>query len=79
MKLISSRVRGAMTQELTGLQFYNQRKSGEEEKNFFVFLSKHHASIICSSLRLGRGVFLSLCGQARSVDDIFYMFADSMS
>ena len=70
MKLISRRVRGAMTQELTGLQFYNQRKSGEEE-NFFVFLSKHHASIVCSSSRLGRGVFLSLCGQARSVDGCF--------
>ena len=56
MKLISRQVRGAMTQELTGLQFYNQRKSGEEEKNFFVFLSKHNASIIYSSSRLGRAV-----------------------
>ena len=71
MKLISRQVRGAMTQELTGLQFYNQRKSGEEEKNFFVFLSKHNASIIYSSSRLGRGVFFSLYGQARSVDDCF--------
>ena len=38
MRLTSGQVRNATPQELTGLQFYNQRKSGEWEKNFFVFL-----------------------------------------
>ena len=37
-RLMSSGSEEATTQELTGLQFYNQRKSREEEKNFFVTL-----------------------------------------
>ena len=41
------------------------------------FLS--HASIISSSSRLSRGVFLSLCGQARSANDHFLMCAENMS
>ena len=33
VRLTSSGSEEATTQELTGLQFYNQRKSGEGEKN----------------------------------------------
>ena len=59
---------GASLWELSGLQFYNQRKSGEGGKtSFFFILSRHHASIISSSFRSGRGVFLSLYSQARTV------------
>ena len=34
----SRQVRNAVPQELAGLQFYNQKESAQEEKNFFVFL-----------------------------------------
>jgi len=57
-------------QELTGLQFYNQRRRGEVVgggKTFPVFLSRCHASIISSPSRLSR-VYLSLPGQAGSTD-----------
>ena len=41
---------GAAPQELTGLQFYNRRKSAEGEKDFFVFLEKtpcfHHQLLL---------------------------------
>ena len=36
-----------------------------KERTSLCFLSRHHAPIISSSFRLGRGVFLSLHGQAR--------------
>ena len=65
-------------QELTGLQFYNQSKSGRGRRAFLSFLSRCHASIIRSSFRLGRRVFLSLCGQVRSTNCCFYV-AGSMS
>ena len=58
-------------QEFTGLQFYNQRKSGETEKTSLSSLSRHHISVISFSSRVGRGVFSSLCGQARSTHDCF--------
>ena len=70
VRLTSSGSEEATTQELTGLQFYNQRKSGEAEKTFF-FVSRCHASIISSSCWLGRGVFLSLHGQATSINYCF--------
>ena len=38
MRFTRRLVRNVMPQEFTELQFYNQRKSGEGEKNFFVFL-----------------------------------------
>jgi len=42
--------RNAMPQELSGLQFYNQRKSGEWEKTFFVLLEQatwfHHQLLL---------------------------------
>ena len=57
--------------EFTGLQFYNQRKSGEREKTSLSSLSRHHVSIISSSSRVGRGVFSSLRGQARSINYCF--------
>ena len=60
-----------MLQELTGLQFYNQRTSGEGGRSSLPFLSRRHVSIISSSSRLGRGVFLSLQDQARSTNYCF--------
>ena len=55
--------------ELNGLQFYNQRKSGEVEKItfFLIFLSRYPLCIISFSSMLGGGVFLSLHGQTRTV------------
>ena len=44
------------------LQFYNQRKSGEGRRTSLSFLSRGHASIISSSSRLSKGVFLTLPG-----------------
>ena len=38
--------------EFTGLQFYNQRKSGEREKTSLSSLSRHHVSVISSSSRV---------------------------
>ena len=38
MEPTSRQVRNAVPQELAGLQFYNQKESAQEEKNFFVFL-----------------------------------------
>ena len=70
VRLTSCGSEEATTQEFTGLQFYNQRKNGEAEKIFF-FLSRCHASIISSSCWLGRGVFLSLHGQATSINYCF--------
>ena len=43
------------------------------------FLSRHHASIISSSSRLNRRVFLSLHGQARSTNYCFLMCAENVS
>ena len=37
MRLTSGWARKAEPQELTWLQFYNKRKSGDAKKNFFVF------------------------------------------
>lgn len=73
VKLTNGWARNVRPQELTGLQFYSQRKSGEGENNFF--LSRLHASIISSS-RLSRGVLWSLCGQARSTNDWFLLFRE---
>ena len=58
---------GVMPQELSGLQFYNQRKSVEGNKTTSSFLSRQHASIISSSSKLHGGVFFSLRGQTRTV------------
>ena len=44
---------------------------GRGRRTSFFFLSRHHASIISSSSRLSRGVFLSLQGQARSTNYCF--------
>ena len=51
-------------QELSGLQFYNQRWL---KPPYSSFLSRHHTSIISSSSLLCGGIFLSLYGQARTV------------
>ena len=60
---------GAIPQGLSGLQFYNQRKRGEGVKItlFLIFWINMNISIISSSSMSGRGVFLSLHGQARIV------------
>ena len=58
---------GVMPQELSGIQFYNQRKSVAGNKTTSSFLSTHHAFIISSSSKLPGGVFFSLCGQTRTV------------
>ena len=52
---------GSATQELSGLQFYNQRKPGEGEKS--LFLSRCYASISGPSSGLSRAFFLSLHSQ----------------
>ena len=61
----------------SGLHFYNQRKSGDSRKTTSSFLSRHHASIISSSSRLGRGVFLFLYGQARTVMALWKTYVKS--
>ena len=52
---------------LLGYSLIIIRKVGERGTSLS-FLSRHHASIICSSFRLGSRVFLSLHGQARSTN-----------
>ena len=59
---------GAGPRELSGLQFIIKGKVGRGRRPpSSSFLSRRHASIISSSSGLGRGVFLSLHGQARTV------------
>ena len=74
VKLTNGWARNVRPQELIGLQFYSQRKSGEGENNFF--LSRLYASIIIS--RLSRGVFLSLGGQAGPQMIVFYVFREHL-
>ena len=54
--LQESRREGAAPWVLSGLYFYNQRNGGRERRPSLSFLSRHHASIISSSSRLGREV-----------------------
>ena len=59
----NGQVRDATPWELIGLQICNQRKNGGVAgRTSLSFLSRHHASIISSSSKLSRGVFLSLHG-----------------
>ena len=52
---------GAPPQELSGLQFYNQRRSQKGRKPLSSsFLSRCHGSIVSSSSMSGGGVFLVL-------------------
>ena len=55
--------------ELSGLQFYNQRKSAEGEKHLLPhpWVDGRQVSVISSSSRLGRRVLFSLHCQARTV------------
>ena len=71
-------VGGAMPQELIGLQFYNQRKSGEGRRSLF-FLSRCHVSIIRSSSRLGGRVFCPYMVKLGPQIIVFFMHAESMS
>ena len=68
MRLMNWWARDALPQELTGLQFSNQRKHQEGKRTSLSLLSGHHASIISSSSKSGEGVFLSLPGETRSTD-----------
>ena len=50
---------GALPQELSGLPFYNQEKSGEGKKTIFFLILNQISSIISFCSMLGREVFLS--------------------
>ena len=59
---------GQAPENLVGHSFIIKGKIGRGERPpSSSFLSRHHASIINSSSRLGGGVFVSLGGQARTV------------
>ena len=75
MRLTRRQARNAIPQELSGLQFYNQRKSGVGEKTFF-FLSRRHASIISSSSRLSRRVFSPRVVKPGPQILVLYVFKD---
>ena len=55
-----------------------KRKVGRKRGPSLSFLGRRHVFIISSSSRLGRGVFLSLSGQARSTNYCF-LCAESRS
>ena len=57
----------AMSWVLSGLQFYNQKKSEEGEKTAFFLILKWTSCFIISFSSIRRGVFLSLHGQARTI------------
>ena len=56
---------------LPGYSFIIRREVGRGRRPSLSFLNRHHASNISSSFRLGRGVFLSLHGQARYTNYCF--------
>ena len=66
--LQAGRREGAVPWELHGLPVYNHRERGEEEKTTFSFLNRLRVSVLSSSSRLGRRVFLH--SQARTVKNI---------
>ena len=66
--LTSGWARGCLPKNLVGSCFIIKGKVGRGRRPPpSSFLSRRHASIISSTSRLGRGVFLSLHGQARTV------------
>ena len=69
VRLTSEQVRGCHAQEPVGYSFKIKIKVGAEKS--LSFLSRHHASTISSSSRLGREVFLSQDDQARSTNYYF--------
>ena len=60
-------------ENLLGYSFIIEGKVGRSRRTPLSFLSKLDFFITSSSSRLGRGVFLSLDGQARSTDGCFFM------
>ena len=60
--------RGCHLEDLLGYSFIIRGKVGRGKRPSLSFLNGRHASIISSSSRLGRGVFLSLHGKARSTN-----------
>ena len=69
MSLSSGRARNAAPWELTGLQLYNERESGEGEKSSLVFLQETFMSpsSVPPPERAGKLTCPSLCGQARTI------------
>ena len=59
---------GSQPENILGYSFIIKGKVGRGRRTSLSFLSGCHASIITSSFRSGRGVFLSLHGQARSTN-----------
>ena len=68
-------------ENLVGYSFINKGKVGRGKRSLSSsFLSRCHASIISSFSRLGRGVILSLHGQARTVKNYFrYLYNEHLS
>ena len=72
MRVTRGRREGAAPCVLSGLYFYNQRTGERGRRPSLSFLNRRHASVISFSSRLGRGIFLSLHGQARSTNYCFH-------
>ena len=78
MSLTSGQARNAAPWELTGLQLYNQRESGEGEKSSLLFLQRTFTSpsSVPPPERAAKLTCPSLHGQARNVialwKDIFW-------
>ena len=70
VKLIGRRARGCHLENLLGSSFIEEKWGGGKRPSLS-FLNGRHTSIISSSSRLGRGVFLSLPGKARSTNYCF--------
>ena len=58
-------------ENLLGYSFVIKGKVGRGRRTSVSFLSRRHASIISSTSKLSKGVFLSLHGQARSAGHCF--------
>ena len=63
--------KGCFPKNFLGYSFINSGRVGRGRRTSWSFLSRHHTSIISSSSRLTRAVFLSLHGQARSTNLVF--------
>ena len=79
VKFTSGQARNTMPQELTGPQFHNQMKSGEEEKTFCIFLKWmscfHHELLF--QVWQGRSLVPTQSSQVHKL--LFFMCAESTS
>ena len=73
VRLIGRRARGCHLENLLGYRFIIRGKVGRGKRPSLLFLNGRHASVISSSSRLGREVFLFLCGKARSANYCFLL------